>query len=194
MAACSIDDCERTVNARGMCNSHYARWWKHGDPLAGRQAFENQEARFWAKVDRTTTPDGCWTWTAFRDTKGYGRITFSGGVVAHRFAWLLATGTEVPDGMMLDHICHNKSCVRADHLRVVNNKQNVENFSGLQRNNTSGVRGVTWCGVTQKWRAEVQHNNKRVPLGRFASIAEAEAAVVKKRLELFTHNDLDRTA
>lgn len=30
---CSIDGCERPVNARGWCGTHYARWRNNGDPL-----------------------------------------------------------------------------------------------------------------------------------------------------------------
>lgn len=29
---CSISGCERPVQARGWCQRHYVRWWKHGDP------------------------------------------------------------------------------------------------------------------------------------------------------------------
>ena len=30
---CSIDGCHRTQRARGWCNSHYAKWYRNGDPL-----------------------------------------------------------------------------------------------------------------------------------------------------------------
>lgn len=32
---CHIEDCEGRVLARGWCSSHYQRWLRHGDPLAG---------------------------------------------------------------------------------------------------------------------------------------------------------------
>lgn len=32
---CSVEDCTRPVRARGYCSTHWARWRKHGDPLAG---------------------------------------------------------------------------------------------------------------------------------------------------------------
>jgi hypothetical protein len=32
---CSIDGCERPAKTRGWCDTHYKRWWKHGDPLYG---------------------------------------------------------------------------------------------------------------------------------------------------------------
>lgn len=36
-ATCSVNDCGRTAIKRGWCNGHYKRWWRHGDPLAGRR-------------------------------------------------------------------------------------------------------------------------------------------------------------
>ena len=32
---CSIDDCNRPLYGRGWCNTHYARWRRHGDPEHG---------------------------------------------------------------------------------------------------------------------------------------------------------------
>lgn len=32
MKTCSIDECENRVHAKGLCNKHYLRKWKHGDP------------------------------------------------------------------------------------------------------------------------------------------------------------------
>lgn len=32
-ATCSVDGCDRPVNARGFCKRHYYRWSRYGDPL-----------------------------------------------------------------------------------------------------------------------------------------------------------------
>lgn len=83
--------------------------------------------RFWAKVDRITTPDGCWTWTAYRDKDGYGTIGVERGHPpenkAHRVAWFLATGTW-PTQQVL-HSCDNPPCVRFEHLFEGTNIDNV---------------------------------------------------------------------
>lgn len=36
---CAIDGCDKKVASRGWCESHYQRWRRHGDPLAGRKLF-----------------------------------------------------------------------------------------------------------------------------------------------------------
>lgn len=32
---CAAAGCEQMARCRGFCSSHYMRWWRHGDPLAG---------------------------------------------------------------------------------------------------------------------------------------------------------------
>jgi hypothetical protein len=148
--------------------------------------------RFWPKVEKT---EGCWNWTAHRDTHGYGRFGLGGrqdGVVfAHRYAWSLENGP-IPAGVDLDHICHNHACVRPEHLRSVDRKRNMENLAGSYSTSKTGIRGVSWDKNRGLYRATVTHNYKQVMVGRYVTIEEATKAVIAKRLELFTHNDLDR--
>lgn len=76
------------------------------------------EVRFWAKVDMTAGLFGCWTWTGFRDRKGYGRLMVDGiPRLAHRVAFELADGP-IPAAVPLLHECDNPPCVRRDHLRA----------------------------------------------------------------------------
>lgn len=145
--------------------------------------------RFWAKVDKS---GDCWLWTGAVSPRGYGRFWHEGKmVVAHRFAYSLVA--IIPEGHDVDHrhTCP-KRCVRPDHLRAATRKQNMENYAGLRVNNTSGVLGVVWFGRKSRWRGQVKHHGKVYHVGYFRDLAEAEAAVIAKRLELFTHNDADR--
>jgi hypothetical protein len=76
------------------------------------------EERFSAKVDRSSGPDACWTWTASHDDRGRPqfRISRTGGVKkAHRIAWELKHGP-VPEGRDLHHLCENRRCVNPAHL------------------------------------------------------------------------------
>jgi hypothetical protein len=146
--------------------------------------------RFWEKVDRT---GDCWLWLASRNEGGYGLFwDGTAGVLAHRFAYGQLVGP-VSDG--LDHrpTCP-KNCVNPAHLRPVTQKQNMENLTGAYSTSKSGVRGVAWSKAAGRWRAQVQHRGKQYYLGLFDTVELAGAAAEAKRLELFTHNDLDRMA
>jgi hypothetical protein len=146
--------------------------------------------RFVTKVEKTAT---CWLWTATIDRLGYGKIWFNGRMVkAHRAAYELAYGP-IPPGMEVDHTCHNRHCVNPGHLRLATRKQNMENRAGAQSNSHSGVRGVTWDKAARKWRAQVKHGANIHYVGRFSTIEEADTAVREKRIELFTHNIVDRS-
>lgn len=150
--------------------------------------------RFFEKVEQTDT---CWNWTAAKDEKGYGLFRTGGAQKhmsrAHRFSYELHVAP-IPAGLLIDHICHNTSCVNPSHLRVVTNKQNTENLIGANSNSKSGVRGVHWHKECKKWAVRVGHNGRVLYGGVFADLADAEAAAVAMRNRLFTHNDLDRAA
>lgn len=165
--------------------------------------FGPPEGRFWAKVDKTET---CWNWTAAINPGGYGMFFLHADAPivsrhsartvarqAHQFSYELTYGPIPSDDLQLDHICHNRRCVNPEHLRSVTRKQNQENRTGAQRNSKSGVRGVRWREQNKHsragWVAQVQHNGKIHHVGRFDKLADAEAAVVAKRLELFSHSD-----
>lgn len=192
---CSIEGCGSLAHARGMCNKHHKRWLRTGNPLVdGRRSTPDDIVkRFWAKVDKT---DNHWLWTAATNlVSGYGVLgagTRGKLVLAHRFAYELLVGP-IPFGKVIDHDYRcPKNCVNPDHLRLATPKQNGENRAGLDAHNTSGVRGVSWDKHRMKWQAYVHHNGKRIGVGRFTDLREAEAAVIAKRNELFTHNDADR--
>ena len=81
--------------------------------------------RFWEKVDKS---GDCWEWTASLDDGGYGRFWLGAPerrvTKAHKAVWERENGP-VPDDLELDHLCHNRKCVRLDHLEPVTHKINV---------------------------------------------------------------------
>lgn len=87
--------------------------------------------RFEACVDRTSTPEGCHTWTALRDRHGYG--SFGRHDRAPRVAWILA-GRVIPDGMHVLHRCDNPPCVRLEHLWLGTHTDNMRDRDEKGRN------------------------------------------------------------
>lgn len=188
---CSIDECTKGGRlVKGTCMMHYERMRRYGSPAEPHLA--RAEGRFWSKVDKTET---CWNWTGPTKQGGYGKFAIGRAEqwLAHRYAWTLMVG-EIGEDMALDHICHNTSCVNPEHLREVTNKQNHEHLRGAYSTSKSKIRGVSWDRSRRLWRATLTHNYKHITVGRFDQLEDAEAAITAKRLELFTHNNLDRAA
>lgn len=153
------------------------------------------EERFWSKIEKT---ESCWNWVGGElNHAGYGTMLIGGRAgkiwLSHRYSYFLAHGDIAP-GVEIDHRCLNRRCVNPEHLRAATKKQNMENRAGAQKNSKSGVRGVCWDPRRSKWRGVVKHNRVQTHVGHFETLAEAESAVIAKRLELFTHNELDRVA
>ncbi len=72
----------------------------------------------------------CWLWTGTIDRDGYGRVTVNQRQWrAHRYVWTQLVG-DIPEGMTLDHLCRERSCVNPDHLEVVTPGENVRRGVG----------------------------------------------------------------
>lgn len=118
---CSIDDCGTKVAARGWCSRHWQRWQKHGDPHIVYPPSNGPQlpplVRFWEKVDKATTPDGCWPWTAGHDDDGYGTFK-TDGRTWRATRWIFNQCNDLPlsSSEQVRHRCDNPPCVRPDHL------------------------------------------------------------------------------
>lgn len=103
----------------------------------------NELDRFFAKVDKTDT---CWIWTASLNHKGYGQFqssTYGRPMLAYRFAYLMLVG-EVPEGLVLDHICEVKACVNPQHLEPITNQENLIR-GGVGQKNAEHHKSRTHC-------------------------------------------------
>ena len=112
---------------------------------------------------------------AEKSVKGYLRVwAMKRSLAAHHIVWLLCTG-KWPT-VQIDHINQEKQDNRFENLRLASNSMNMQN-RGVQRNNMSGIKNVSWHRETQKWRADVKRNGKKHYLGVFATKEEAALAV-----------------
>ena len=117
----------------------------------------NTLERFLNKVDKTSNPNGCWEWTAFKNRNGYGRFT---KFMAHRWA-AEHIGNMTLGNMYVCHKCDNPSCVNPAHLFLGTHTDNMRDKMAKGRHYTN--------------RSAVSHKIQ-TPLGLFPSITEAAVA------------------
>lgn len=95
--------------------------------------------------------------------------------MAHRLAWMIHYG-KVPS-RHLDHINGDPQDNRIANLRLATQSENMRN-SCRRKDNTSGVRGVSWDKKSQKWYAYINTGGygSMVSLGHFNNIEDAANA------------------
>lgn len=107
-------------------------------------------------------------------TTGYIKLSIAGKqVYSHRVAWFLFFGEEPKVG--IDHVNQIKTDNRISNLRLASKSENGRNTK-LPRDNTSGVIGVSWSKISQKWRAYISVEGKQHHLGLFDSKEDAISA------------------
>ncbi len=99
-------------------------------------------ARFWEKVNPcglipAHRPDlgPCWEWLCPPNDNGYGYFWHEDKKrLVHRFSYGLFVA-EIPDELVIDHLCRNRICCRPDHLEPVTDRVNILRGEGLAARN-----------------------------------------------------------
>lgn len=124
-------------------------------------------------------PDGfpCWLLPLKVRKNGYvGLKTRGVPELAHRMSYRLFVG-EIPDGLVIDHTCRNRACVRPTHLEPVTQGENVRRGnaglhnvirhagrSRCERNHPlDGTRpsGARYCKECARTQARARYRKKR---------------------------------
>lgn len=140
------------------------------------------------KAERISLERACSSWNkrlagkeaaTYLDDGGYKQIRIAGKtMLAHRVAWLLATGDWPSE--QIDHINGIRSDNRFENLRCVSNSENHKNRK-KPMTNTTGVVGVYWFKEKNKWHAQINVGGKKHNFGFFDDFDAAVAA--RKRAE-----------
>lgn len=85
------------------------------------------EVLFWSQVEIT---DDCWLWRGAKTPAGYGQVRQANRQkLVHRVAYEWLVGP-IPQGLVLDHLCEIRVCIRPDHLEPVTQQVNIERARG----------------------------------------------------------------
>ena len=107
----------------------------------------------------------------YRCRQGYGNeyLTDCRGIKLHDYLYSHKEGFEI------DHINLNTFDNRRCNIRYCTHQQNQIN-QPLQKNNTSGVSGVSWYAPRRKFRARIKIAQVEIHLGYYRTFEEAVQA------------------
>lgn len=105
----------------------------------------------------------CWEWVGTK-SNGYGQFWYNGkNVAAHRFSYELDKGP-IPDGLQIDHLCRNISCVNPHHLEAVTLLENIRRSprvsSNLCKNGHSLLDNNAYISRNKR-SCKICHTNRR---------------------------------
>lgn len=83
--------------------------------------------------------------------------------------------TSPVEGMEVDHVNGNGLDNRRENLRVCSRNENQHNRP-LQKNNSSGYKGVYFDTRNKKWKAQISVNSRNRAIGYFSTPEEAHTA------------------
>lgn len=108
------------------------------------------------RIMARSEPDGeCVAWLGATDGKGYGMLFLDGRPHrVHRLVWAALRGP-IPEGMVIDHLCHRRNCVRVEHLRLATVAENSRHRRGASALSTTGHRNVYWSKRRKKFQVAV---------------------------------------
>jgi hypothetical protein len=171
---CRVAGCASLGAARGLCQRH-RRYALQGRPLTAERLIYSRlsEDDFWARVAKSA---GCWEWTQALTSAGYGKVQLPTGKTgsAHRRAYELTHGP-IPDGLVIDHLCRNKRCVRPDHLEAVT----------VARNTQRGLSSFDLTGMCRSGRHPMESGDDyRIRRGRVRNCVHCTREGNERRRDL----------
>jgi len=80
----------------------------------------------------------------------------------------------------IDHINGNKLDNSIENLREATYSQNGQNAK-LRKDNTSGIKNISWNKTVKKWRVQIKIDGKRKHIGLFDNLELAELVAIEIR-------------
>ena len=181
MKICKVEGCNGKCCAKGLCSKHYMQMRNHGRVLDNEYKNEIIEYEDYAEVILYN-----------RNHKEVGRVLIDLDDVelVGKYKWYIDKGyaynkqidfmhrliMNYPEGMVIDHINHNKLDNRKCNLRICTSAENSRNRKKQKGSYSSKYKGVYYDKQKNKWRVRVCVNNKPKHIGYYESEEEGVRA------------------
>jgi len=135
------------------------------DALVRNLSYDQNSGKLvWRKTLKNGVQSGSEAGSVYTDNVGkmYRRVSVNGKqIFAHNAIHIIMTG-HLPDGV-IDHIDGNGLNNRWSNIRVVSIKDNCKN-KRKQKNNTSGISGISWHKRDKVWCPRIRVNGVLINL------------------------------
>lgn len=177
---CSIDGCEKIVQARGWCAMHYSRWEAHSDPLGGSEYAPIGAAVKWIEDHVNYIGDDCLKWPFSNSCRGYGAVLYNGKKCrAPRVMCTLVNGNPSSKKLEAAHSCGNGhlGCINPNHLSWKTSKENTQD--SIDHGTLAHGERLPQTKVTCKEVAEIRSLSgvkTQKEIGRAHGISQAQVS------------------
>lgn len=144
MSLCSIPSCHKKVEARGWCVTHYARWWRHGDPLIVIHPISSKSIT----------------------TSGHVRMQVNGkSVLEHVVIAEQAFGRKLPENAQVHHVDLDRTNNENSNLVICpNDSYHKLLHQRLRALLACGNADARKCWICQQWSTDNLHIRGRRPV------------------------------
>lgn len=169
------------------CKKHYSQVRKYGKPIITRcdprpAIIEGDLAKIplgieakdgFAIVDKRNAKLDQYKW--YKDDDGYAVTSVKNNVgiyKRHKMHNMVFGQKKIKAGYTVDHISRDRADNRKSNLRLANASQNQQN-KGIQKNNSTGYKGVYFCKHSQRFIVAIGFKGKQTKYGKYKLVEDA---------------------
>ena len=190
---CRVDGCTSSAFLRELCNAHYCRWKRHGDPTGGGTA-RGALPKF-LQFAKTFNGDECLLWPYGTNGVGYGMIRINKkAFLVNRIVCEHINGLPTDHEMMAIHSCGNggSGCVSPRHLRWGTRQDNADD-AVMHGDTAKGERNGS-AKLTERDIAEIRKLRGLMTHQKIADMFGINKSHARKILDGSRWGWLDETA
>lgn len=111
---------------------------------------------------------GCWLWTRYSNTHGYGVMRVRPmNILAHRLAWMIHMG-DIPSGLYVLHKCDTPACVNPGHLFLGTRNDNMNDMAKKGRSGRAG--SPYYAAIKRLTPADIVDMQNSYRFGRYVGL------------------------